>query len=214
MRCYNCHGDVEGLTNHCPHCGCDRDAALGASENLAAHTAIDKSYAIADIIMPALVFGPIALMAVVLTAIFGDEPEKLLFGFSILVGLAALCVCVYGIVYQCKHNAKLHHPSTKIATGKIIDCRSPHRGLDLIIVEFEANGKKYRHVSKNRDGAEIESGKKIDIAYNYHNPFNNFVAKDHRGYIMIFSTLFVVILFGAIIIWSSSKIGGGPLLKA
>lgn len=214
MRCYNCHGKVEDLANHCPFCGCNREAASGSSDNRKAHELIDKSYAIADYILPFAVMVPVCIFAAIMTAIFGDNPDKLLFGFCLVVGAAALGICIYGIVYQRKHSTRLHRPSTKIAAGRVVDCRSPHRGLDLIIVEFEVNGKTYRHVSKNRNNDPIESGRKIDIAYNYHNPYDNFVAKDYRGLIMIISTLIVIAVFGGLGIFISSRIGIGPLLKA
>ena len=214
MRCYNCHGESDVVVEKCQYCGCSPE--LAAAKDEPEYKAIlNKAFPIIQLLAPFFIMLPVLIIAMVMISIFGYNPDRLIVGLIIIIALVAVAVLIYGTVFQVRLYRKLHRSTTKTTMGKTVAFYKPYnRSSYMRVIEFEVNGKKYRHVSKYDNPDKLETGVEVEIGYNYHNPYDNFIARDHRGLILILVTLAVIALFGGISLYVHSQMNDGPLLKA
>ena len=201
--CKLCYGEIPEklIGQSCPVCGCSVDVCRsGATKGEKFDRGVKRaSMRWGQLIVICIV----CIFGLIMTAIFGNDPDKLLLGF---------CLVVYGIIYNNKHNARLHQPGTIVTKGTVVGFHTVETiettagpvDVNRDIIEYEAKGQKYRYVCTREDGRKVDKeGDEVDIAYNVSNPLDSFIAKDKRGryFIIVGAVAFVLMMTISIVLF-------------
>ncbi len=210
--CKLCYGEIPEklIGQSCPVCGCSVDVCRsGATKG----EKFDRGVKRASMRWGQLiVIGIVCIFGLIMTAIFGNDPDKLLLGFCLVIALGFGGMVVYGIIYNNKHNARLHQPGTIVTKGTVVGFHTVETiettagpvDVNRDIIEYEAKGQKYRYVCTREDGRKVDKeGDEVDIAYNVSNPLDSFIAKDKRGryFIIVGAVAFVLMMTISIVLF-------------
>ncbi len=205
--CKLCYGEIPEkiIGQSCPVCGCSvAICQSGETKGEKFDRGVKRATAKFGGL---LILGIVCVFGLIMTAIFGSDPDKLLFGFALTVTLAFGGMVVYGIIYQSKHNTRLHQPGIIVTKGTVVAfhtievIETPGGPVDVNrdIIEYEAKDKKYRYVCTREDGQKVhKEGDEVDIAYNVANPLESFLASDKRGRYFIIVGIIAFIIMSAL----------------
>ena len=192
--------DIDDGVERCPVCGCSAEMMRTGKTAKEADILRDVIIRLSSVaILIGLLFGCAFLFP------RGARPEQSTIVFVSVVSAALVGAIIYGIVLLVLHAKKIHHPDMRIVQGETVALRRGAAGVRHTrtkygIVEFDVNGKTYRHVGVREAGSIPKIGATVDIAYNVDDPFENYIAKDRRGVMVIVAAL-IGVVFVAVMTW-------------
>lgn len=111
-----------------------------------------------------------------------------------------LMVFGIGVFFVARNYKKVYFSGFEETTGTLVDYKT-HTHMDSYdntyskIIEFEVDGKRYRHVQKASSNIRSKIGKQIKIRYNPEDPTDNVMKHEFTGWVFIIVGI-VFISFG------------------
>ncbi len=202
-KCIFCSSEIDDQAHQCPVCG----RQINTGGNSAATVYCDNYGATESktVLAVVLSFAAAILLGVPMMTIFGNDPERMLDGFKVIVVIVAIIIITIVVVDRQKYNRTINRPGFETAEGEVVDYNlitdSRKQSQYCAIIEFSAmSGRKYRHIDTKRlvpidaaDGKKVarvvllgdeeatmepKIGLKVPISYNPSDPFESYVKKE------------------------------------